>query len=157
MSRPPLTEEQIERLRQTGIRLDRNGVFWHEGQPVTHERFQKTLLKWLDRLDDGRAILRLDEKRYAYVDVDDADLLALSARWEGDRAFLKLNDDSEEELAYDTLEQDESSALYCKVRGGALTARITTAAYYSLAERIEETDGGFALRAAGALHAIRAR
>jgi hypothetical protein len=150
-----LTPEMIERLRQTGIRLDREGRFWHEGAVVTHRGFQRALLRWLDRLDDGRPILRLDDKRYAYIDVDDADLLALSARWQGERAFLTLNDESEEELAYDTLAVGEGDALYCRARRGRLTARITTPAYYALAERIEPAAGGFALRAAGQLHPIR--
>jgi hypothetical protein len=149
-----LTEEQIERLRQTGIRLDAQGRFWHEGELVSHKGFQRALRKWLDVLPDGRPILRLDDKRYAYVEIEDAFLLVTSARWDGDRAFVQLNDDSGEELAYGTLEQGDDDALYCKARGGKLRARITTPAYYVLAERIEETDDGFALRAAGELHPI---
>ena len=153
-----LTEEQIERFRQTGIRLDREGRFWHEGAEVTHPGFRRALLRWLDRLPDGRPILRLDERRYAYVDVDDAELLALSARWAGERPILMFNDESEEELDASTLEVGEGGALYCRVRGGVLTARITTPAYYVLAERIDETAPGvFALRAGGQLFAIRRR
>jgi uncharacterized protein len=147
----------IERLRQTGIRLDREGRFWHEGAVVTHRGFHLALLRWLDRLDDGRPILRLDEKRYAYVDVEDADLLAVSARWRGDRVLLGLNDESEEELDYGSLAVGPGNAMYCRVRGGRLTARITTQAYYVLAERIEEGADGFVLRAAGAGHRIAAR
>ena len=145
-----LPPEMIERLRQSGIRLDREGRFWHEGAQVTHERFQRTLLRWLDVLPDGRPILRLDAARYAYVDVEDAMLLALSARWQGDRALLTLNDGTEEELAYDTLCVDpRDDALYCKVRDARLEARITTPAYYVLAERIQPAGRRFELRAAG--------
>lgn len=153
-----LTPEQIERFRQTGIRLDREGRFWHEGAEVTHAGFRRALLRWLDRLEDGRAILRLDERRYAYVDVEDADLLVVSARWAGERVLVLLNDEREEELDPSTLEIGEGGALYCRVRGGVLTARITTPAYYVLAERIDETAPGvFALRAAGHLHPIGRR
>jgi uncharacterized protein len=153
-----LTPEQIERFRQTGIRLDREGRFWHEGAEVSHVGLRRALLRWLDRLPDGRPILRLDEERYAYVDVEDADLLAVSARWAGERPILVLNDESEEELDPSTLELGEGGALYCRVRGGVLTARIITPAYYVLAERIDETAPGvFALRAGGQLHAIRRR
>ena len=153
-----LTEEQIERFRQTGIRLDREGRFWHEGAEVTHSGFRRALLRWLDRLPDGRPILRLDERRYAYVDVEDADLLALSARWADQGAILVLNDGSEEKLDPATLELGEGGALYCRVRGGILTARITTPAYYVLAEHIDETATGvFALRADGQLNPIRRR
>lgn len=156
--RVQLTPEQIERLRQTGIRLDREGRFWHEGAQVTHPGFQRALLRWLDRLPDGRAILRLDERRYAYVDVDDADLLVQSARWDGDRPFVHLNDGSDEELDCNSLEVGDGSALYCRVRGGRLTARISTRAYQVLSRRIEESGaGGFALRACGRLWPIRPR
>lgn len=99
--------------------------------------------------------MRLDERRYAYVDVDDADLLALSARWEGDRVFLTLNDETEEELDYGSLRIGEGDALYARVRGGRLTARLTTAAYYVVAERIREAaDGVFELEAVGASHRV---
>ena len=145
----------LERFRQVGVRLDREGKFWHRGEPVTHPGLARALLRWLDVLEDGRPILRLDATRYAYVDVDDALLLVTSIRWEGDRAIARLNDGSEEELAYDTLEVGHAFALYCRARAGRLRARITPTAYYSLAERIEEIDGGFAVRAAGGLHPIR--
>lgn len=152
----------IEKLRQTGIRLDRQGRFWHQGAEVTHPGFRRALLRWLDRLDDGRPILRLDERRYAYVDVDDAHLLAVSARWQGDRVYIKLNDDSEEELDYPSLTMAADNALYCRVRGGRLEARITTPAYYVLAEGIEPDEDRddidrFVLRARGRSFAIGRR
>ena len=152
---PGLTPEMIERFRTIGLRLDRAGRFWHQGVEVTHPRLRQALLRWLDVRDDGRDIVRLDAQRYAYVDVEDAHLRALSARWDGDRVRLVLDDGSEEELAYDSLAIGPDDALYCRVRGGRLRARLTTAAHQALAERIEEVPGGFALRAAGGLHAIR--
>ena len=153
---PGLTPELLEKMRAIGLRLDRSGRFWHEGVEVTHPRLRQALLRWLDVTPDGRDIVRLDDQRYAYVDVEDAHLRARSARWDGDRVRLVLDDGSEEELAYDTLSTGPDHALYCRVRGGRLRARITTAAHPILAERIEEVPGGFALRAAGGLHPIRA-
>ncbi len=147
---PRLTEAMIEKFRQVGIRLDRAGRFWHEGREVIHPRLRKALLKWIDRLDDGRAILRLDDTRYAYLEVEDAHLLVVSARWQGDRVMLALNDGSEEELAYSSLRVGDDDALYCSVRGGRLDARMTTAAYYVVAERVSAADDdSFVLRAAG--------
>jgi hypothetical protein len=155
-----LPEEMIERFRRTGIRLDREGRLWHEGAEIEHHGLRRALLRWLDRREDGRAILRLDERRYAYIDVEDADLLALSARWDHDRAWLRLNDDTEEELDYASLQHDPHNALYCRVRGGRLTARITTPAYYVLAERIRPTDAdesSFVIDARGLAFPIRER
>lgn len=150
MSDASLPPELIEKFRQTGIRLDRQGRFWHEGEEISHKRFRVALLRWLDLREDGRPILRLDDKRYAYVDVEDAMLLVLSIRWDGDRAFIKTNDEVEEELCYATLEQAADNTLYCRARASQLLARVTTRAYYQLAERIEEeARGGFVLLAAG--------
>jgi len=139
----------IERFRQTGIRLDRSGRFWHEGEQFTHPGLRSALLRWLDRLPDGRYILRLDAKRYAYIDVEDTPLLVVSARWQGDHVLVGINDGSSEELRYDTLVSGEDNALYCNVRNGSLEARLTTPAFYALAEGLVEAGDGYALRAVG--------
>ena len=77
--------------------------------------------------------------------------------WEGDRAFVALNDDTEEELAYETLSQASDHTLYCLVRKQRLLARVATQAYYHLAERLEEADEGFVLRAKGRTYPIAPR
>jgi hypothetical protein len=146
------TPEEIEKMRAIGLRLDRSGTFWHEGTAVTHPRLRQALLRWLDvRSEDGRDIVRLDEKRYAYVDVEDAHLRALSARWDGDRCIVLWDDDQEEELAYATLRQADDHALYATARG-SLRGRIAGPAYHAIAERISpKVDDGdeFVLDAAG--------
>ena len=158
--RPKLSPEFIEKLRQTGIRLDRNGRLWHEGTEITHPGLRRALLRWLDRLPDGRPILRLDAHRYAYLDVEDAHLLAVSTVWRGDRAYVRLNDGTEEELDYASLRTGANHALYCQVRGGSLRARLTTPAYHTLADRIAElsdpdrAEPAYALRARGQLFII---
>ncbi len=143
-----LTPELLEKMRAIGLRLDRTGTFWHQGAPVEHPRLRQALLRWLDVLDDGRNIVRLDERRYAYVDVDDAHLRAKSARWDGDRCTVLWDDDQEEELDYGSLRQADDHAFYAKVRG-RLTGRIAGPAYHQIAEHVVESDGGFSLAAAG--------
>lgn len=148
----------IETFRRVGIRLDREGRFWHEGAEITHPGLRRALLRWIDvRPEDGRHILRLDETRYAYVDVDDAPLLVVSVRWSDGRAMIALNDETEEELDYASLRVGDDDAMYCTARGGTLEARLTTPAYYALSENIEESDGGFALRAGERVFAIGER
>jgi hypothetical protein len=145
---PVMSEEMIEKLRSIGLRLDRGGTFWHEGVAVTHPRLRQALLRWLDVRDDGRDIVRLDDKRHAYVEIEDAHLRARSARWEGDRCFVLWDDDRETELAYGTLRQAPDHALYTEVRG-RLRGRIAAPAYHTIAERIVELAGArFALDAA---------
>lgn len=140
------TEAQIEKMRTIGLRLDRAGTFWQEGAAVTHARLRQALLRWLDVRDDGRDVIRLDDKRYAYVDVEDAHLRARSARWDGDHCLILWDDDRELELEYGSLRQAEDHALYARI--GPLRGRIAGPAYHAVAEHIIEVSGGFALAAA---------
>ena len=148
-----LTPELLERMRAIGLRLDRAGTFWHDGAAVAHPRLRQALLRWLDVRDDGRDIVRLDDKRYAYVDVEDAHLRARSARWENDRCVVLWDDDQEHELDYASLRQATDHAFYARVRE-TLRGRIAGPAYHAIAERVVEHAGGFALRAGGALWPI---
>jgi hypothetical protein len=149
---PGFTEEMIEKMRAIGLRLDRSGTFWHQGTAVSHPRLRQALLRWLDVRDDGRDIVRLDDRRYAYVEIEDAHLRALGARWQGNACIVHWDDDTETELDYGSLRQAADHALYAAVRG-RLRGRIAGPAYHTVAERILEAPGadpgGFALDAAG--------
>jgi hypothetical protein len=151
----------IERLRQSGIRVDREGRFIHEGAEVTHEGLRRALFRWLDRLPppDGRYILRLDERRFAYLDVDDTPLVARAARVDpGGTIWLALSDGAEEVLDPKTLTVDPAGVLRAWVRAGRLEARLATSAVAALGDLLtERPDGRPALRAAGQTVTIPAR
>src|SRR5678810_270427 len=136
-----ITPEMIEQMRSIGLRLDRSGTFWHQGTPVTHARLHQALLRWLDVRDDGRDIVRLDDKRYAYVEIEDAHLRARSARWDGDKCIVVWDDDRDEELDYASLRQAEDHAFYARVHG-RLRGRIAGPAYHAIAEHVIETGDG---------------
>ncbi len=153
---PPIDAATLERFRQTGLRLDASGQFWHEGAMVTHQGIRMALLRWMDTLADGRSILRIDDGRYAYIEVDDAHLLATSANWRDDRVWLVLNDGTQEELAYETLVAKPTGAMYCRVRGGRLRARLKPDASATVAEQIWEQGGNVFLHAAGQTFAVSA-
>jgi uncharacterized protein len=142
----------LERLRRSGIRVDREGEFIHEGQPVLHHGLRSALFRWLDRQDDGRYVLRLDAQRFAYLDVDDTPLVVRALRADAGGGAgeirLSLSDGSEEPLDPATLTIDEQGILRCWVRGGRLEARLATSAASALAERIIETPRGPALSSA---------
>ena len=146
--------ELLERLRRSGIRVDREGRFIHEGEEVRHEGLRRALFRWLDTEPDGRVVLRLDARRFAYVDVDDTPLVARAARHVsdggGDRVLLALTDGSEEPLDPSTLTVDDAGVLRARVRGGKLEARLATAAVAALADRLsEEAPGRWTLALAG--------
>jgi hypothetical protein len=151
----------IERLRRSGIRVDREGRFIHEGGEVTHEGLRRALFRWLDRLPppDGRHILRLDERRFAYLDVDDTPLVARAARIDGGGTiWLALSDGAEEALDPATLTADAAGVLRAGVRGGRLEARLATSATAALGDLLTElSDGRPALHLPGRTIVIPAR
>lgn len=149
MPGPPLPPEVLERLRTIGLRIDRAGRLWHQGDEVTHPGLRRALLRWLDVLPDGRPIVRLDDVRYAYVDVDDLPLRVVAVRWDGDRPTVFLDDETEEPLALATLAVDPDDRLRCRVRDGRLPARFTTTAQLSLLDRADENGGQVGLAADG--------
>jgi uncharacterized protein len=158
----------LERVRRSGISIDREGRFWHEGEMVRHEGLRQALFRWLDRLpldppgpDAGRHILRLDAQRFAYVDVADTPLVATSLRWEAagadERALLGLTDGSEVPLDPTTLTVDDAGTLRCQVRPNGVEARLATSAAATLAERIETRPDGPQLQIAGRVQPLRPR
>ncbi len=138
-------QQLIERLRRTGLRLDREGRWWHEDEPVTHQRLARALSCWLDRLDDGRFILRLDADRYAYVDVEDAPFQVATLEREGEELWLTLSDGSREPLDATTLAEGPDGALYCRVKAGRFRARFSRIAQQLVAPMVEESDGAYFL------------
>ena len=132
-----LDPELLERLRRSGIRIDRDGEFQHEGEPVRHEGLRQALFRWLDRGDDGGVVLRLDAERFATVEVDDTPLVARSARRDGERVTLGLSDGREELLDPSTLDLDDAGVMRCRVRGGRLEARLSSSAAVVVAELME--------------------
>jgi tRNA threonylcarbamoyladenosine biosynthesis protein TsaB len=159
--------ELIERLRQSGLRLDREGRWWHEGSIIEHPRIARMLHLWLDRRDDGRYVLRFDERDetlFAYVEVEDAPYVVRTVELDKGAAghvevHLRLSDESVEELDYGSLAVGEDNALYCRVKQGRFDARFSRQAYYLIGELVEEDplSGGFALRAVGRLWSIQVR
>lgn len=153
----------LERFRRIGLRLDREGRFWLEGEPVSHAGIVAALHRMIDRLDDGRYVVRMDAARFAYLEVEDAPFqirsVAVERGPDGPHLFVTLDDGSEEELRYGSLRVGADDALYGEVKDGRFEARFARAASRALGELIEadEQEAGFYLRAAGQRWPIRSR
>jgi hypothetical protein len=153
----------LEQIRRSGISVDREGRFIHEGAEVTHEGLKRALFRWLDRLPppDGRYVLRLDERRFAYLEaVADTPLVARAARIdEAGAVQLALSDGSEEALDPATLTVDDAGVLRAWVRGGRLEARLASSAAAALSDilAVSEADGRPLLRLGGRSYALPPR
>lgn len=144
--------ETLRLLREnSGLRLDRDGRFWHEGGLVEHPRVAALFHRGLGRADDGRPTLTVGHM-WAYVAVDDVLYRVRRARCEQDgerlaTCTLLLDDGSDEPLAFgaDTIALDEEGVLYVRVKNGREWARCLPEAQARLGLFADERPGGMVL------------
>jgi hypothetical protein len=141
--------------RESSIRLDADGKFWHDGARVEHAALEKAMHRWIARHpDDGRFILT-NGYDWTYFQVDDAPYTVRTLRVLPDRALLELSDETEESLVPETLMVGPGDALYVKVKGGQFEARFSRHAQTALAPLLEEaTDGALLLRIGSSAHPV---
>jgi hypothetical protein len=119
--------------RESSIRLDAEGNFWHEGERVDHPALASALHRWIARHpDDGRYILT-NGYDWTYFHVDDAPYTVRAVRIEPSRISLVLSDDTVEPLEPAALFADSHGVLRTMVKGGAFPARFSRHAQTGLA------------------------
>ncbi|HEU4583962.1 MAG TPA: hypothetical protein VFS67_37150 [Polyangiaceae bacterium] len=145
--------------RESSIRLDAEGRFWHAGEPVRHPGMQAAFATWIRRHpDDGRYVL-CNGYDWTYFQVDDVPHFVRSvtpvASSEGEALRLALSDGTEELLDPASLRLGARDALYCRVKGGACEARFTPGAQSALWPYLAEGEAGQAqLEIGGRRHDI---
>ena len=124
----------LERLReQSGLRLDKEGRFWHRGGEVTHARTVAVLHQGIHRAPDGRWATRIG-REWGYLDVEDAALFV--RRTDGTRGQLASGEWAEIE----SLASGADDALYARIKGER--ARLTREAQLALADHLREESPG---------------
>ncbi len=151
-----MDEALLQRLREaSGLRIDNEGRFLHEGEPIEHERLAAALHKNLHRAPDGRFATRLGTD-WAYVAVDDVAFFVRSLAVDEAAGELRaeLLDGRALNLDPDELSIGHNDALYVKLPGGE-RARLSRAAQLSLSDRLqEEPPGTFSIKLGDRRHQI---
>ena len=133
------------RSRESTIRLDPEGHFFHDGAPVDHPRLAEAMQTWIGRHpDDGRYILT-NGYDWTYLTVEDAPFVVRSLRVSGPLVLLALSDGTEEAWDAGTTRIAASGALYARVKaaspGGPFEAKFSRYAQNSLAPLLVEWPG----------------
>ncbi len=130
------------RSRESTIRLDREGRFFHDGRLVEHTGMAEAFASWVDIHPlDGRFILN-NGYDWTYFQVDDVPLFVRSLHVAPDAAVVELSDGKREPLDLDSIETGPDGAVYCTARGGRLRARFTRSAQLALAPYLSEDEAG---------------
>jgi uncharacterized protein len=148
-----MDEALLRKLReQSGLRLDREGRFWHRGDLLEHARTIAALHRGLHRASDGRWAVRVGPE-WAYVEVEDAARFVRRIDPRGSRLAAQLATGEWVDVDPTTLASGSEDALYVRLPDGE-RARLTRAAQLSLADHLHESSGSFFLELAGKRYRI---
>jgi hypothetical protein len=135
--------------RETTIRRDAQGRWFHDGQPLEHEGLTRAFDRWVERAEDGRYCLKNDIN-WAYVTLEGPPYFVRSlAISPAGQVELALSNDSRERLRPETLRIGQDGALYCDVGDGTLPARFDRHAASQLETLIGEDEQGVFVEIAG--------
>jgi len=149
------------RSRESTIRLDSEGRFWHDEQLVEREDMNRVFSAWITRHpDDGRFILE-NGYDWTYFTVEDVPYFVRSLSIDNEdapkEALANLSDGTSEPLRLESLTLGARDALYCSVKDGAFEARFMPAAQLGLTPLLVEHGLGFALQLNGTVFPIGKR
>ncbi len=137
------SEDPLELLRtRSGLSIDDEGRFLHRGEAITHARTLEILWRSLERMPDGRYLVRIGRES-AYVAVVETPWVVTGViERQGDEApELLLSGGSREPLDPATLAVGGDGVLRCTV-SGRRRARFGRAAQVALGFSLEEDPPG---------------
>jgi len=155
MDYPEIPEEILEILRQGGqmdeIRLDKDGNWFHNGQPFTNKKIIEFFNRSINITADGTHVIHYDRYTYPIV-VEDAPVFVTGVWFKGfgkwEQIHLNLSTGGTELLDIHSIYY-KNATLYCRVCGGRLIAKFRHSPFYHLLERLDEVDGSFYLTLCG--------
>jgi uncharacterized protein len=142
-------EKRWHTREDSGLVLDRELRWFHDGEPVLHPRIVELFNESLAPTEDGRFQLRIGTD-WAYVTVQDAAYRVTAVDPGQTRVFLRLSDKTGEALEPSTLSLGEDGVLTARVKQGRAKARFSRQAQVALGALLEESQGGVCLRLPGA-------
>lgn len=117
------------RSRESTLKLDALGRFWHDGLLVTHPGLAGGLHRWIGRHPDDRRFILSNGYDWTYFTVEDAPYFVRSLRVEPERVLLLLSDATEEPFDPTAVRLGPDQALYTLVKrsspGGPFEAKLT--------------------------------
>jgi uncharacterized protein len=131
--------------RESTIRLDRHGQFWHDDEPVEHPKLRDALHRWVTRHPDNGRYILTNGYDWTYFTVEDTAMFVVAIHeGPGGDPWVCLANGEEQPLNIQQLQVDASDVLLTEVTQKQYTfpARFTRQAQTQLAPWLVETDDG---------------
>jgi uncharacterized protein len=139
--------------RESTIRLDAEGRFFHEGEPVVHPGLAAAMYTWIRRHPDNRRFILSNGYDWTYFTVEDAPFFVRSIHEKDGRIALTLSDATHEEWDPARSRLGPDGGLYAEVKralpGGPFDAKFTRHAQSALAPFLVEQADRPAVRVGG--------
>jgi len=141
---------RLHTREDSGLRLDRQLRWWHDGELVEHPNIIRAFNAGLEPADGGRFVLRFG-RDWCFVEVEDAAyaVTAVDLTEDGAAFSVRLSDQTAERLEPSSL-RVEDGVLTCRVKQGRAKARFSRDAQYALGQSLELAGAGVVLRAGSA-------
>lgn len=136
------------RSRETPIRRDAEGRWFHANDPLEHPNLVRAFDSWIERAEDGRYCLKNDIN-WAYFTLEGAPFFVRSVDVSESGVRLHLSNGKAEPLDPATLRLGPEGALYCDVQHGTMAARFDRHAMFQLEPLIGEDALGATIRIGG--------
>jgi len=149
---PEYLIEQLENgTLEDAIVLDKNGNWWHNGEPFKNRKIIDFFNKSIAKADDGIWVLQYDKYIYP-ITVEDVPIFITGVRFEGfsdfEKVIMNLSSGTEEILDVNTLVY-RNSTLYCTVGNGEFPAKFMRSPAFHVLDRLDENNGHYYLTMCG--------
>ncbi len=137
-----MTEIEKQDIPSIDIRIDKEGVWYYEGNEMFRKDILSTFFQELERDSTGEYFIRHNDQIFS-IQVEDVPFAVKSIEFSADEKGVEsffsilLTDDSVEALDPATLRMEKDNVIYCAVKGKRFEARFTRISYYQFAEYIQ--------------------
>jgi len=130
------------------IHFGRDGWWYANDERIQNRRINVLFSQHLRRTPEGTYEIAIGWDKVT-VEIEETPYVITRVSGDARQGFtLRLNDESEELLDPTSLTIGQENVLYCRVKGGAETARFLRPAYYQLTAHVQEdtASGSFSLQ-----------
>ncbi len=144
-----LTPGRLHTREDSGLELDRDLTWRHDGEPLTHPNIIEAFNRGLSVRDDGQYVLTFGND-WALVKVADCGFGVVAVdEGEGGRLSVRLTDRTAEWLDAGSLALDDEGVLTVRVKGAKAKARFSRDAQFALAQWLVPEGARLVLQVGG--------